>query len=61
MIEDDFHDFDPYDTLLQISALLNELTFQHNQLVDDYTKTCKRLKMVEKQLIDIQMKMIEND
>jgi len=57
MEEDDFHDFDPYEVLLNINRLLNELTTQHNLLVDDYLKTKKRLDMLERQLIDLQMQI----
>jgi len=62
MLEDDeFHEFDPYDQLIKISMLLNELTTQHNLLVDDYFKTQKRLEMLENQLIDLQMQIILGD
>ena len=62
MLEDDeFHEFDPYDQLIKISMLLNELTTQHNLLVEDYFKTQKRLKMLENQLIDLQMQIILGD
>ena len=62
MLEDDeFHEFDPYDQLIKISMLLNELTTQHNLLVEDYFKTQKRLEMLENQLIDLQMQIILGD
>ena len=61
MDEDDFVDFDPYDWIVQMSQVMDALTLNHNQLVDDYAKTKKRLAMVERQLIEIQMQLLAKD
>lgn len=41
--DDDFHDFDPYRTLVELSELLATLSFSHNKLVDDYMQTKKTI------------------
>lgn len=57
--DDDFHEFDPYSTLVEISELLATLSFSHNQLVDDYVQSKKtiqglnrRIHLLEKTLKD---------
>lgn len=51
--DDDFHDFDPYTALVEISELVAVLSASHNQLVDDYVETKKRLRSLEIQLAKI--------
>lgn len=51
-----FGDFDPYELLVNLSHLTEELAKSHNGLVEDYKRTLKRLTQVEADLIDLQMK-----
>lgn len=57
--DDDFHDFDPYGALVDLSELLQTLSKSHSELIDDYMDTKKRLRnaelrinMIQKQLQD---------
>lgn len=54
--EEMFGDFDPYDLLVNLSHLTEELAKSHNGLVEDYKNTMSRLAQVEADLIDLQMK-----
>jgi len=61
MPDDPMTDFDPYEWMIDMSNFINELSVKHNQLTDDYAKAKKRLAMLEKQLIDIQLQLISKD
>lgn len=45
--DDDFHEFDPYATLVDISELIASLSMSHNQLIDDYLTTKQRVRTLE--------------
>jgi len=61
MEPDDLTDFDPYEVLMRTQDLLEQLALSHNQLVEDYTNTLNRIKMLEKQLMQIQIKKIKQE
>lgn len=44
---------DPYDLLLEMNDLLNRLTENHNNLVQDYTITQKRIRRLELQMEEL--------
>ena len=46
-------DKDPWDLLLEMNDLLNRLTENHNNLVQDYTITQKRIKRLELQMEEL--------
>lgn len=50
MDDNDFHEFDPYDLLVKISGLLNEMAKRHNDLVDDYIQTQKIIRNLIKKV-----------
>jgi len=54
-------DFDPYDWIVETSDFIQNLSERHNQLVNDYGKTKQRIKMLEKQMIDLQLQLIAKD
>lgn len=54
-------DFDPYEWIVETSEFVENLSVRHNQLVNDYTKTKQRIKMLEKQMIDLQLQLIAKD
>jgi len=61
MQDEPLSDFDPYEWMMDMSNILNELTIKHNDLTNDYLASKKRLKMLEKQLIEIQMQLLSKD
>lgn len=58
---DDFHDFDPYEWMIEISLQLEQLTKMHNELVTHYQQTVTRLRITEEQLISIQQQQIMDE
>lgn len=46
-------DKDPWDLLLEMNDLLNRLTENHNNLVQDYTITQKRIRRLELQMEEL--------
>lgn len=61
MAENNMSDFDPYDWIIETSEYVEKLSQQHNQLAHDYLKTKQRIKMLEKQMIDLQLQLIAKD
>jgi len=61
MHDDPMTDFDPYEWMIDMSNFINELSVKHNQLTNDYAQTKKRLAMLERQLIDIQIQLVAKD
>ena len=57
--DDDFHDFDPYEALVDLSQMLADLSASHKILVEDYTATLKRLRNVELRISMIQKQLQE--
>jgi hypothetical protein len=45
--DDDFHEFDPYAALVDLSDLLATLSLSYNQLIEDYMNTKHRLRTLE--------------
>lgn len=48
--DEDFHEFDPYAALVQMSELLAHISKTHNELVDDYLQSKARIQQLEKQV-----------
>lgn len=60
--DDDFmSDFDPYQTLVDISNFVEILAHKQNQLIDDYRKTKSRLKSVEDRIIKLEIFLMNKD
>lgn len=51
-------DFDPYDWIVETSDFIENLSKQHNALVEDYRKTKQRISMLEKDMINLQVQLI---
>lgn len=63
MIDDDDNDwdFDPYEWLLETSMAITKITDNHNKLVNDYAQVKKRVSMLERQLVDVQIALLNLD
>lgn len=60
--EDDMlGDFDPYQTIMDMSDAIDMLIVSHNLLVDDYAKAKKRLTSLEDRMLQLEILMIHKD
>jgi len=53
-----FHDFDPYDFLMNIAGQFQELGQQHSQLVASHGKLIKRIQQLEHQLLEANVRLV---
>lgn len=53
-----FHDFDPYDFLMNIGSQFQELGQQHNQLIANHGKLIKRIQALEQQLLEANVRLV---
>jgi len=57
--DDDFHEFDPYQTIVDISQMLEALAASHHMLIEDYEKTKKALRNANMRISIIQKQLQE--
>lgn len=53
-MEDDFHQFDPYEYLIKVSNLLNEIAVHHNKLADEVLRQKAVISRLQRAVIDLE-------
>lgn len=54
-------DFDPYDWMVETSLILGELTEKHNSLINEHKRLKRKIVLLEKQLVDLQLQLVAKD
>jgi len=54
-------DFDPYDWMVETSLILSELTEKHNTLIHEHKGLKRKIILLEKQLVDMQIQLVAKD
>jgi hypothetical protein len=58
---DKMTDFDPYDWMIETSLLLSELSTKHNSFIQEHKQLKRKVVLLEKQLVDIQLQLVAKD